>query len=286
LSVTAQDPTSYFGGINNSAYLDWLQGASYERSTFLPSITDPDRGAAMHWTANATHLILAIAAMAEGWVGFGIAESGSMRGADIILFTAETNELVDSYVLDDLVTPFPDDCQSWTLHDSFADGGFIIFQASRLLDTGDTQDRSIINDSSALVPPTRVIAAWGDSSVPSYHGDNKARTTLRFFGADSGEEIALFENIMQDEAEGSFVIRANNYSIPAIETMYKNFCFSAQDLADMGVPVNSSLHTIGVEPLVDPRARQYVHHFVVTASEDPLETYACDNEFPGLEMVS
>jgi hypothetical protein len=64
-----------------------------------------------------------------------------MRGADIIMYSAETDKLVDSYVLDDLVTPMSDDCQSWTLVNSIAQDGFIIFEATRALNTGDSQDR-------------------------------------------------------------------------------------------------------------------------------------------------
>jgi hypothetical protein len=205
--VNAVDPSSYFGGSNIATYLDWVHQSSYARHAWIQSSSDSALGVAIHWTTNDSHIQLAVAANATGWVGFGLAESGSMRGADVILYTAETDELVDSYVLDDLVTPMPDDCQSWTLVNSIVDAqdGFIIFEATRALNTGDSQDRVMIDDSNDFIPATRIIAAWGDSSTPSYHGvDNRAKSSVRFMGATSSEEeYALFQTIVTREAEGT-----------------------------------------------------------------------------------
>ena len=286
LAVTAQDATSYFNGTDNAAYVNWLQQASYNKSTFLASTTEEGNGVALLWTTNDVNINVAVAARAKGWVGFGLAESGSMRGADIILFTAETNQLVDSYVLDQPGKPFPDDCQSWTLVDSTVDGGFIIFEATRRLDTGDSQDRVIINDSNALVPPTRVIAAWGETSEPSYHGSNTTRGAIRFFGNESSaDELQAFARTMQEEAEGNFTVQANDFLIPAEETRYQHFCFSRDDLLAMNVPLDLNLHTIGIEPIVDPRTKKYVHHFVVYGSNQPWNSSLSCDEYPSIEAV-
>lgn len=75
-------------------------------------------------------IYLAVAARAsEGFVGIGIAKSGGMHGA----------------ILDEQF-PLRDDCESWTLLTSQMKGVFLIFEAVRLLDTGDTQNRLIVED--------------------------------------------------------------------------------------------------------------------------------------------
>ncbi|KAI2497878.1 copper type II ascorbate-dependent monooxygenase [Fragilaria crotonensis] len=202
------------------------------------------------------------------------------------MYSAESNELVDSYVLADLVTPMPDDCQSWTLVNSVTQDGFIIFEAYRLLDTGDTQDRPITDDSNELVAPRRVIAAWGDNSFPMYHGlTNRAKGTIRFMGTTSMNEMELFQKSVALEAEGHFTISAKNHTITAVETKYDHFCFSSTTLTDMGVPIDEDIHIIGMEPVLDPRSRRYVHHFVVYGTNDPWNSGSNCSEFPGFEMV-
>ena len=284
--VNAADPSSYFGGTNIATYLDWVDKSSYERHAWIESSSDSSLGVAIHWTTDDTHIQLAVAANATGWVGFGLAESGSMRGADIIMYTAETDELVDSYVLDDLVTPLPDDCQSWTLVNSITQDGFIIFEATRALNTGDSQDRIIIDDSSNIIPATRVIAAWGDTSTPSYHGvDNRAKSSVRFMGdTSSEEELATFQTIVSTESEGNFTMQAVDYAIPAVETKYAYFCFTTTDLIAMGVPMDKDLHTIGIEPIVDARSAKYVHHFVVYATSEFSNSSDVCEDRPGNEI--
>jgi len=274
--------SSYFGGENNEAYLKWLEQSSYSKSSFLLSSQDDAAGVALHWKTDEQNIHIAVAAKATGWVGLGLAESGSMKGADIVMFTAETDTLVDSYVLDQLVKPFPDDCQSWTLNNSTTDGGFIIFEATRLMDTKDSQDRIILDDSNVLVPATRLIAAWGDTATPSFHGSNTARNSVRFFGSTSiAEEIEAFDRAMEAEAEGNFTIQAEAFVVPNEDTHYAHFCFSEADLLAMNVPINQDLHTIGIEPVV---TSPYVHHFIVTGSTDPFDSNLdCEEEFPGFE---
>jgi hypothetical protein len=169
--ANAQDPVTYFDGTDHDAYLKWLQDSSYERSTFLPSPEGPSTGAALHWNITNDSIYLAVAARATGWVGFGVAESGGMKGADSVIFMAADNALIDSYILEERL-PIPDDCQSWTLLNSQTDGGFLIFEAVRLLDTGDPQDRLIVEDGDQALPSSRIIAAWSDSDYLQYHGSN------------------------------------------------------------------------------------------------------------------
>ncbi|KAI2510721.1 copper type II ascorbate-dependent monooxygenase [Fragilaria crotonensis] len=267
----AADPSTYFGGLDNSVYLDWLNSSSYDRSTWLESSSAT--GVAVHWSTNESHVQLAVACKATGWVGFGLAEAGGMRGADIVLYSAETDELVDSYVLDELVNPMPDDCQSWTLVRSQTEDGFIIFEANRLLDTGDSQDHIIIDDSDQRVEATRVIAAWGNESSPSYHGlSNRAKGAVRFMSKTAVDELELFQENMAAEAEGTFLLAAVDFAIPATETTYHKFCFSTSDLVALGAPIDQDLHVIGIEPIIDARTAKYVHHFVLRALSVSLNT--------------
>jgi dopamine beta-monooxygenase len=282
----AKDPSTYFGGSDTEAYTAWLQGASYGKTAFIESTQAPGAGVALHWTIEDETIKLAVAARATGWVGFGLGESGSMLGADIVMFAAESNELVDSYVLDQTVMPYRDDCQSWTLISSTVEDGFLIFEASRLLDTGDTQDRTILDDGDELVPATRVLAAWGDSALPSDHGKNTARGAVRFFGNSSvAEELEAFASIMANEAEGNFTIQANNYVIPTNRTTYAHFCVSSEDLLAMNVDLDQDLHTIGFEPFIDSRTQKYVHHFVLTAMSFPWNSSTPCDDFPGFEIA-
>ena len=292
LTSTAQEDTEYFAGSNNQAYLDWLSTVSYNQSLFIASDSNPDQGVAVHWNIDRDNstIQLAVVAPASGWSAFGLAESGAMRGADIIMYTASTNQLTDSYVLDQLVMPMTDTCPSnWELVSSTITDGFIIFEAQRLLSTGDTQDRVIIDDSSAMVAATRVIAAWGDSDTPSFHGSNAARGSIRFFGTSETTDIQnYFEQAMAKESEGNFTVSAQSFVIPSnVVTTYQLFCFSREDLVDLGVPIDNDLHTIGFEPIVQNGNSKYVHHYVLYGSSDPWNnTLACTNEnYPQIETA-
>jgi dopamine beta-monooxygenase len=282
----AKDPSAYFGGSGNEGYLAWLTTVKYDKSVFVGSNKDDAKGVALHWTIDGESIKLAVAAQASGWVAFGLGESGSMLGADIVMYSAASNELVDSYVLDQTIMPYRDECQSWTLIDSTVTDGFIIFEASRPLDTGDSQDRVIADDPNEMRPPTRVLAAWGDSVAPSYHGDSTARGAIRFLGNSTvSDELESFQISMKAEAQGSFAIRANNFTIPTDRTTYQNFCLSRDDLLAINVDLDKDLHVIGFESFIDPRTKSHVHHFVLTASSDPWNSSLPCNDYPGFETV-
>jgi dopamine beta-monooxygenase len=289
LVAQAKDASSYFGGSEVDGYTAWLQttgASSYDKTAFVESTQAQGAGVALHWTIQDEAIQLAVAARATGWVGFGLGESGSMLGADIVLYDAESNELVDSYVLDQAMMPYRDECQSWTLINSTVENGFIIFEASRPLDTKDTQDRVILDDSDELVPSTRVLTAWGDSTSPSNHGKNTARGAIRFFGNSSAaQELEAFTYIMATEAEGNFTIRANNYVIPTDRTTYAHFCVSNKELSAMNVDLDQDLHAIGFEPFIDNRTKMSVHHYVLKAMSDPWNTSLLCDDFPGFEIA-
>lgn len=270
----SQDPATFFGGVENEAYLEWLNDVSYKRSEFIPSPAGNETGAAIHWTIKDDQIFLAMTAKATGWISFGIAESGGMSGADVVTYLAQTDSLVDGYIEDDRMVK-TDDCQSWTLLNTTTDGGFLIFEAVRALDTGDTQDRPIVQDGNPSSIASRVIAAWSDSPSMNIHGpNNRALTSLRFYDLEGDD----FARVMSNEAEGFIDLKAVNHSIKVQDTEYAYFCFTYADLVAQGLPLGAELHTIGMEPLIDASSRKHVHHFVLYASsEGDLDSTNCSN---------
>lgn len=289
--VNAQDPLSeFFPGLTKDVYTDWLTGVSYNKSMFIESPYDTSTGAAVHWSIVDDMIYLGVAVtQATGWAAFGLAESGSMRGADIVMYTAETDTLTDTYVLDQLVQPLVDTCQSWTLINSVVDEGFIIFEAKRLLNTSDSQDRTIIDDSQFIIPSTRVIAAWGNDTTPSYHFRNVARGAIRFFGtSEMADDITFFAQTMAAEAEANVTISARNYIIPSdVSTTYARFCFSRQELlSNYSIPMDEDLHVIGFDPFVTQGNSKFVHHYILYASQDPFNvSTSCEEEYPVIEVA-
>jgi hypothetical protein len=245
---------------------------------FLPSPAGPLTGAALHWNITNDSIYLAVAARATGWVGFGIAESGGMKGADPVIFMAAGKSLFDSHILEERF-PLPDGCQSWTLLNSQTDGGFLIFEAVRLLDTGDPQDHPIIEDGDPGLAPSRVIVAWSDYDNLQNHGpDNRAQSSLRFFAKSDD----TFQDNMAAEAEGTFELTAKDYPIKAMDTEYVYFCFNYADLVNAGMPNNTQLHTIGVEPIID--SAKHIHHFILSGSQDDVGEADCE-QFMLIELA-
>jgi len=217
------------------------------------------------------YIRFAIAVRASGWVGLGISEAGGMKGADVALFSmAEPGRIVDSYILDDREV-LTDDCQDWELMQSTQKDGWLIVEMKRPLDTKDMQDRKIMDDSHVTFAPTRLIAAWGDQSSVGYHGLNRARTSVKLFAEESLFDAASVRNRLEQVADGSFDIMADNYLIPAKETTYANFCVTYDELKEKyGFQDGETVTLIGAGATVWQESEPYVHHFIVygTYAED------------------
>jgi len=155
-------------------------------------------------------------------------------------------------------------------------------EATRLLDTADPQDRPLTDDSTLLVPPTRVIAAWGDTAQPSFHGpEHTARGAVRFF-ADNVDPAQSFAHAMQEQAGGQyFDVRVANFTVPNRQTHYEHHCVSRAQLLQRGVPLDQELHAIGFQAVVTTK---YVHHFILY-SWDPQLNSDCTAEMPGAEVL-
>jgi DOMON domain len=253
---------NYFGGTNDTSYLDWVKqkGAFYDSSVFLPaSSTDDSQGTALHWKLDDENIYVAVAARATGWLALGLAETGGMRGSDVVIYeTATPGQLRDAYILEERV-PLTDDCQDWTFVDSFNEGGFLIFEGVRRLVTNDAQDYAVFNDTESVIAAQFIIAAWGDSETVQYHGINRARGSVRWYGG--GDEVTLFREKMKTLSDGYFDLLTNNHTIEAVETKYVTFPFPWDtDIVPQGLPANEIVSVIGLEYLVDDNAGVYVHH--------------------------
>ena len=266
--------------VDKEDYSNWLGNApnNYTRHDFLPSSTNADDGAAVFWKLSNNTVNFAIAVRATGWVGLGISEAGGMLGADVILFESSSPfQLVDSYILDDKAVPLPDDCQDWSLKNSIVNNGWILIEMSRLLDTGDTQDHPLMPDADLWLPPTRLIAAWGDSESSAYHGGKQGRSSVRLYvtpddiNAIKSESFALEETLTNLSNGNHFDIREDNYEIPAVETEYHDVCKTMEELIEEGsldMDGKSLITVIGAMPVISEETRQFVHHFTVYLQPD------------------
>jgi hypothetical protein len=208
-------------------------------------------------------------------------ENGGMLGSDMAFFVASRpTELVDAHVIETYL-PEPDDCQQdWILvSSSLSYGEFLIFEATRKLDTGDPQDKAIIPDADPAIPQHRIIAAWGDSEEIAYHGTNVARGSVRFYASDNG--AGAFEQAMLSQASGSFFVGSKNFTVPSTsDTEYIEFCQARSDLIGQGVPDTSdALNIIGFRPVLAEATARFVHHFTMHASYNISDTpdNQCEN---------
>ena len=260
----------HFGGNGAQPYLDWYEAneiaLNYSGQAYFAGADQECGGVAVFWKVEGEYVQIAVAVRATGWSAFGIGEAGGMIGADMVIFeAAKPNQLIDAYTTGERI-PKVDDCSDsdWELVDSYVDtdGGFIMFETRRLLDTKDSQDRVIFDDSSELVPERRVIAAWGDSTAYQYHGPCVARGAIRFSG--KGKDDATFQDAMDVASEGAFEVRMNNHAIAPLVTEYANICLGRPEMVEQGVPdTDEMLYIIGFQAILDEATMLNVHHFVV-----------------------
>ncbi|GAX16953.1 hypothetical protein FisN_5Hh331 [Fistulifera solaris] len=284
--LAAADPSAFFGGADHEDYIDWVNevgSSKYTGSSFLPMDTDNTQGLAVHWSLDEEYIHLGIAVRATGWVGFGLSENGGMEGADMMIFeTATPDKLMDAHVKDERV-PVPDKCHNWHLEEAHfgEDSGFIIVEFHRLLDTGDTQDHRIVNDGLLELPASLIVAAWGDSATHAYHGEQRARGTIRFYNNEiDGDEA--FANIMKQESIGFFEMKGDNHPIPNVDTEYFDYCYSWDDLLAQGVPAEK-FSVVGFEPILD--AIEHLHHFTLFGSYEPMNGEPCSAYADHLDLI-
>eukprot|EP00929_Paragymnodinium_shiwhaense_P120829 TRINITY_DN9289_c0_g1_i1.p1 TRINITY_DN9289_c0_g1~~TRINITY_DN9289_c0_g1_i1.p1 ORF type:complete len:1157 (+),score=296.64 TRINITY_DN9289_c0_g1_i1:211-3681(+) len=217
----------------------------------------------------AKEITVKMKAATAGWVGFGIAHMGGMKGADMVVGFVDDNGVasVKDYWSLDNVRPSEDECQDWQLVSGgrTCDAGncTTTIVAKRALSTADAQDWPILDDGR----PTRIVVAYGRANSFSYHSSDRRSTRVLFFPKRSSVlKDADFEALRKDPNVGSFELRSKNFEIPVPggvdpATTYVVRCFSSKDLIQQGIPDSD---IIGIEPIIDPANMEYVHHFIVT----------------------
>jgi dopamine beta-monooxygenase len=281
----------YFGGVDhNQAYLSWFSTvgvtrdytvSAYFAASELANVDNrgPQQGAALHWKVDdddeTLHVAVAVRVTSSdnnGWVGLGLADAGGMKGADMVYYQSSSpGQLTDAYANAEAM-PLMDDCQDWVFVDAFCEGGFLIVEGHRKLNTTDVNDHAIVNDADPFTAAQRVIFAWGDDASIAYHGTNIAKGGLRWYTANTGaagNDADAFVQRMNATADGYFDVRVGNHSLKAIETDYVDFCFAWSDFADQNVPQNGSVTLVGIAMLVDATAQPYVHHATFNGRRTP-----------------
>lgn len=266
------DPRTHFDSTTlqpdaKDAYIAFIESSDliddYSSSALLPSSSN-DGGAAVFWSVDDEAISFAVVVRATGWVGLGVSESGGMKGSDVALYESDNpNVITDAHVVDEYAAPLVDDCPSdWKYEDSYMseDGEWMAVKLSRKLDTGDPQDWPINQDDEMWNAPTRLIAAWGNEGTVSYHaGGNMARGLVRVYAQ---EEYAALEDLLTEQSDGYFDVRASDFEIPPRETKYQEFCKSFDELG-IDDANSGSIMMIGALPMITDETRAHVHHFTV-----------------------
>eukprot|EP00752_Nemacystus_decipiens_P002626 g2458.t1 len=232
-----------------------FDGSSYTRNVSLSESVD------IFWTvdtATETIQVAVHAKAATGWAGIGISEMGGMEGADIVFYETATGELTDAHSLV-AGTPVVDECtQDWNLVSAESDSGSLVFEAERALVTGDAQDRAFADDTQEGTPPTRLMAAWGDSESMSYHATNFAKGVVIVFGGPENADAEPLADVVSDPDASFFDVTTKEFPIPTERNWYEETCLTASDLPDL-----DEYHAIGFQGLIQDDTSEYVHHLVL-----------------------
>jgi len=80
-------------------------------------VTEIMPGYNLSWALSGTHLTVEISAATGGWVSFGIASNGGMKGADMMVGWVDGSGQanVEDYWSEDFATPTRDESQDWEL---------------------------------------------------------------------------------------------------------------------------------------------------------------------------
>jgi hypothetical protein len=264
--------------------------------TSSTSPTASNDGMAIFWSIiddREIHMAVAARIDDNGWIGFGLAEAGGMPGADIFVYYARNDTVVDMYATAYDIPQVDADRQDWIFVNSSkgrSNDGWVTCEVKRLLDTGDTRhDREILNNHGP--EPHRVIGAWGNDGWGYYHGPHqRVRESVHFFAENQHSQSShslLFHEVMAAQANHVLQIINSNFTIPVETTTNVKFCFTlSQDFPEVASSSDGVeallLHGIGIEPIIG--SSPHVHHMVLTGStidygNVPRTGYACDHLF-------
>ena len=240
-------------------------------------------GYSLEWDITGQTLQVTISAATTGWVGFGLASSGGMYGADMLIASVDasgTGSIGDYWARGEM-TPSLDEQQDWTLHSATEVGGVTTIVASRALSTGDAQDWEI----SASQQPSGqwIIAAMGTVDTLSQHASsNRIALKLNLFSPSSTADpmhavraipgIESLNFTVQNYVGRSLcdpigttrpgtstagVTHVQTQCVDAV-TDYSDFCFSfaANGFAD-------EAHAVAFEWIHTAENADIIHHYVI-----------------------
>ncbi len=245
------------------------------------------------------------------WVGFGITDMGGMIGSDTFIYAAGSQTVLDCYGVS-YAKPHLDHCgQDWEYVDSTfvsdddsSDSGWLVVEVTRSLIASDVnEDRPLIDDSSPLVAPTKIIVAWGHLEDNAWHNAidlfstikphgpmNKVKGDIRFFGSvDSEVQIRdVSEKPSKKSRKNNYgkggqsedglyyidLIPDQPYHVPAKITTYKSFCFTLSDfeqLASNNENKEYEFYIVKFEDILSENEnRSLVHHMDLHGTTDSI----------------
>lgn len=160
----------------------------------------------------------------------------------------------------------------------------MVVQLRRLLDTGDPDDRALVETVDNPGRPMRVIAAVGAGTGLSYHGADRIALRLPILDPSGSADELL--SLRQDDTVAQVLmlpihaqlIWGNDFSasvfdpavgipIPKVTTGtlgYFDACFTADELlAVHSLDGDSAWHLVGFEAVIPEHIRRFMHHYVL-----------------------
>ena len=226
----------------------------------------------LEWSVIGDEIFIKITADTKGYVALGITEAGGMIGSDIVVASVDDDDgslTVIDYYAEAESMPEVDCKQDWVGHWGQQTSTHTSVIISRKLNTGDYQDRPILNDGY----PSRLLLAYSPFDLDNlhYHAQSKFAFRLQFFTEEESvplhHQTMTFEEMKNDPSVKYFDVKSNDYAIPSwTKTTYVSFKegFPAED-------VGKDFHIVGAEHMVQPGNEAFVHHFVL---------YGCDTSNP------
>jgi hypothetical protein len=218
------------------------------------------------WRISEGYITMAITRMGSGWMAVGIGEeqSGSMKGADMIVISKDDSEIVvEDRFAADFSYPVQDDQQDVELISSSEIEGKLQVVVRRPLMTCDEQDKAIRRDY-----PHRLLYAFSldGSWTLTYHGrDNRGSRELYFTNED--DSCCDYNQVLSDPSNEKMQIKFQNYHIPTEDrpgtggtmvegsNQYKCLTVPLVNVTDLSPPFD----IIAGTPIV---GSAYLHHFV------------------------
>jgi len=252
-------------------------------------VTEIMPGYNLSWALSGTHLTVEISAATGGWVSFGIASNGGMKGADMMVGWVDGSGQanVEDYWSEDFATPTRDESQDWELisgAQACEDACTTQIVAQRRLDTHDE-----LMDWPIRSGFNRIIVAMGVSDYFTYHGPTaRAARPLNLAGSASNDPLAslksdpnvkvlelahmdmhiparcTYDDSPTNSAELTQSLHtpgaATNYSVryaycSGAPTTYVNVCY--EDILPRGA------HIVAFEPIIDPNHPSIPHHYLI-----------------------